>query len=132
MRALICGGRDFLNAALVWSWLDRLHEATPITAIIQGGAAGVDAIANEWAKTKPEIQRFVCRADWKKHGRSAGPKRNARMLEWRPDVVVAFPGGRGTADMLARAIAAKVKIIDLREMDSRETAQSGLPVPAPA
>lgn len=113
MRVLICGGRDFNNVAFIWSRLDRLHEQTPFTAIITGGARGVDAIASEWAVTKPGIQRYVCKADWDKHGRAAGPIRNARMLEWNPDLVVAFPGGRGTADMMRRAHEASVRIEEI-------------------
>ena len=114
MRVLVCGGRDFTNQAFIWMRLDRLHAATPITALMQGGARGVDTIAGEWARTKPNIQRFVCRADWE-HGKRAGPLRNARMLEWAPDLVVAFPGGRGTADMVRRARAAGVSVIDFGE-----------------
>jgi hypothetical protein len=38
-------------------------------------------------------------ADGKKHGRAAGPIRNQKMPEEKPELVVAFPGGRGTADM---------------------------------
>lgn len=110
MRVLVCGGRDFANEAYIWRSLDRLHAEKPITALMQGGARGVDTIAGAWARTKPEIQRFVCRADWEKHGKAAGPKRNARMLEWEPDLVVAFPGGRGTADMVRRAEAAGVPV----------------------
>jgi hypothetical protein len=48
-------------------------------------------------------------ADWEKLGRSAGPIRNQAMLdEGRPDLVVAFPGHHGTADMVRRARAAGV------------------------
>jgi YspA, cpYpsA-related SLOG family len=114
VKIIVCGGRDFTNAAFIWSWLDRLHEKGPITALMQGGARGVDTIASEWAATKPGIARYVCKADWDKHGNAAGPIRNARMLEWKPDAVAAFPGGRGTADMIAQALRAHVKIIDLR------------------
>jgi hypothetical protein len=32
--------------------------------------------------------------------------------EGRPDVVVAFPGGRGTADMMMRAGSAGVEVIE--------------------
>lgn len=110
MRVIVCGGRDFDNVAFVWTCLDRLHAETPITALMQGGARGVDSLARDWARTKPEIQRFVCKADWEKHGREAGPIRNARMLEWKPDLVVAFPGGRGTADMVRQAKAAGVPV----------------------
>lgn len=111
MRVLVCGGRDFTNVALVWMHLDRLHAAHPITHLIHGGSRGVDTIAGDWAKTKP-IERYVCRADWIKYGKAAGPRRNARMIEWKPDYVVAFPGGHGTADMVARARKAGIDIIE--------------------
>src|SRR5216684_4086692 len=68
-----------------------------------GGATGADQFAMEWAATKPEIKRYVCHADWETHGRAAGPIRNEKMLTWKPDLVVAFPGGVGTADMVRRA-----------------------------
>lgn len=110
MRVLVCGGRDFTNVAYIWTKLDRLHAEHPITHLIHGGARGADTIAGDWAKTKPGIERYVCRADWEKHGKAAGPKRNARMLEWKPDLVVAFPGGRGTADMVRRSKEAGVEV----------------------
>jgi hypothetical protein len=113
VRVLVCGGRDFCNIAFIWSRLDRLHAERHFTELMQGGAQGADKIANEWARTKPEIKRWVCKADWVKHGRSAGPRRNARMLEWKPDLVVAFPGGRGTADMVHRTKAANIETIKL-------------------
>lgn len=41
----------------------------------------------------------------------AGPDRNQRMIdEGRPDLVVAFPGGRGTADMIRRATEAGIEV----------------------
>lgn len=112
MKVLVCGGRDYHRPAQVWSALDRIHIERPIAALMQGGAPGADTLAKEWAVSKPEIQRFICRADWKKHGRGAGPIRNARMLEWQPDLVVAFPGGAGTANMVGLARAAGVEVIE--------------------
>ncbi len=53
----------------------------------------------------------VYEADWHEHGRAAGPIRNARMIaEGRPDLVIAFPGGRGTADMVSRARKAGIEV----------------------
>lgn len=112
MKVLVCGGRDFSNIAFVWRKLDDLHQSTPITALMQGGARGADTIARDWAVTKPGIQRYVCRADWEKFGKRAGILRNARMLEWKPDLVVAFPGGRGTADMVQRSKNAGVRVVE--------------------
>ena len=93
--------------------LDRLHAQRRIVALMQGGAPGADRLARDWAAARPDIQRFVCRADWASHGAAAGPMRNARMLEWGPDLVVAFPGGRGTADMVRQARAAGVEVIQV-------------------
>ena len=43
-------------------------------------------------------------ADWKAHGAAAGQIRNRQMLACgKPDVVVSFPGGSGTLDMVHKA-----------------------------
>lgn len=111
MKVLVCGGRDFDNRAFVWSKLDALHAERKFTALMQGGARGADALAAEWGRTKSGIQRYACKADWEKYGRAAGPIRNKRMLEWKPDLVVAFPGGSGTANMVKLATDAGVEVI---------------------
>jgi hypothetical protein len=113
MKVIVCGGRDFKNLAFIWSNLDKIHADTPITSLMQGGASGADQLAGDWAKSKAGIERLVCKAQWEKYGNSAGPRRNARMLEWVPDLVVAFPGGRGTADMVRQARAAGVMVIEI-------------------
>jgi len=57
----------------------------------------------------------MVRAKWSKHGRAAGPIRNQEMIdECKPDLVVAFPGGRGTADMVRRAKAAGIRVIEVQ------------------
>ena len=109
MRVLVCGGRDFQDARQMYSWLDGLLPRP--TLIIQGGAFGADAIASEWAYKRDVLERQFP-ADWKKHGRAAGPIRNQQMLEeGKPELVVAFPGGIGTADMVRRARAAGVRVL---------------------
>lgn len=110
MRVLVCGGRNFRSPAQVWQELDRINAETPITALIQGGATGADQFAREWAATKPNIERFVSRADWDAHGNAAGPIRNTRMLQWKPDMVIAFAGGRGTTNMCKQATDAGFKV----------------------
>ena len=110
MKVIVCGGRDFRSPAQVWRGLDEIHAERPITKLMQGGANGVDTFAKEWAITKPDIVRYICNAEWAKFGPSAGPIRNKRMLEWGPDLVIAFPGGTGTADMVRQAKAAGVAV----------------------
>lgn len=108
-RVLVCGGRDYRDLAHVTQVLDGL---TPVpTLIMHGAARGADECGWRWA-----CKRFVpdkaFPADWKKHGRAAGPMRNQQMIdEGKPNLVVAFPGGAGTADMVRRAKAADVPVM---------------------
>lgn len=109
LRILVTGGRDYDDINAVWRALDRLHADFGIAAIIQGGASGADRLAAEWGWLfDAEVVTFA--ADWSQ-GKRAGPERNQRMIdEGKPDAVVAFPGGCGTADMCRRAGAAGLKI----------------------
>jgi hypothetical protein len=67
-------------------------------------------LAGKWAESQGvTVEAYP--ADWKKHGRAAGPIRNQRMLDENPDILVAFPGGKGTADMVARARKASLTVI---------------------
>jgi hypothetical protein len=62
--------------------------------------------------TKGDLKRFEIKANWRKYGPAAGPIRNQQMLDWGPDLVVAFAGGTGTAGMVALARAAGVPVIE--------------------
>jgi YspA, cpYpsA-related SLOG family len=110
MRVLICGGRQFEDAGFLWQAMDNIHARQPISEVIAGGAAGADTLGASWALERG-IPCRVFMADWEKLGRSAGPIRNQVMLdEGRPDLVVAFPGHHGTADMVKRAREAGVPV----------------------
>ncbi|MBA2348784.1 MAG: DUF2493 domain-containing protein [Solirubrobacterales bacterium] len=124
MRVLVCGGRDYTNATNVNSWLDSLSVHQEVTTVIHGGATGADELADQWAKTHGvAVNKF--QADWSKHGKAAGPIRNAQMLdEGKPDVVLAFPGGRGTADMVRKARTAGIETI---EVDPKSSANPPAP-----
>ena len=109
MKVLVCGGRHYQHFRKVREALNALHRETPITGLITGGCSGADAFAEEWARNG-NIPVEVYKADWYTYERAAGPIRNQRMLEAKPDLVLAFPGGRGTADMLRRAREAGVPV----------------------
>lgn len=112
MRVLVCGGRHFSDKVWLNRSLDELHREKPITLLICGGATGADAHAEAWAK-RNEIAHYVVPAKWKtgKRGNGEGPIRNQRMIdEGKPDLLVAFPGNDGTADMVNRAMNAKVEV----------------------
>lgn len=113
---IVCGGRDYGNATSICQNLERLFlEFGDSLVVVTGGATGADFIANTWARHR-NVRRAVVRPDWSK-GRKAGPLRNAEMLRrFKPVLVVAFPGGKGTADMVRQAQAAGVPV---REIDAK-------------
>lgn len=111
MRVLICGGREYVDRAELYAELDRLHAEYVFTTVIAGGARGADTLAVEWAQARG-LATQVFMAEWGVFGRKAGPLRNARMLaEGRPDLVVSFSGGHGTANMVKQAKAAGVWVL---------------------
>lgn len=116
MRILVCGGRNYTDRERVFRVLDDLHAARGITYLAHGGAKGADRSAEAWAMSRGVAWRRWM-ADWKTLGKAAGPERNARMLtESRPDMVIAFPGKRGTADMVRKATAAGVPVVRVPEV----------------
>lgn len=117
MKVLVCGGRDYDDRDKLFAVLDRAHFLNPITTIISGCAKGADDLGARWAHRRGiGVHYFM--ADWSKFGRAAGPMRNQAMLvDGNPDIVIAFPGGRGTADMVRRARAAGVPVLDVAEVE---------------
>lgn len=112
IRVLVTGGRDFADREWLFAVLDAIHAERGIACIIAGGAKGADMLARNWAIAR-RVDREEYPADWWTHGRAAGPIRNRKMLtDGKPDLVVAFPGGRGTADMTSAAKAAGVEVIE--------------------
>jgi hypothetical protein len=115
MRVLVCGGRAYTDREALAAVLADLRRMRGIALVIAGGARGADTMAAEWAKAR-DIPCSVYMADWDGLGRKAGPIRNQRMLdEGKPDLIVAFRGGRGTADMVRRAREAGIETIEVRD-----------------
>lgn len=113
MKLLVCGGRDYQDGETVLLSILYLHRRKSITLLMHGGARGADALAGAAAQ-KLGIPTRAYPADWHKHGAAAGVIRNQIMLTaGKPDMVLAFPGGRGTADMVRRARRAKVEVVKI-------------------
>lgn len=115
MKVLVCGGRDFTSREAVFATLDHLHSIHGFTAICHGAAKGADRLSGKWAEER-SLPCLSYPADWQNHGLSAGPRRNRQMLkEFKPDLVVAFPGGTGTAHMVGISKKAGVRVITYEE-----------------
>ena len=114
-KVLVCGGRDYADRDLLFSTLDKFDRIYIFTTIITGGAKGADKLAHQWA-AKQRIEARVYSADWERHGKMAGMLRNREMLKAEnPDLVLAFPGGRGTADMVKISKKAGVEVIEIED-----------------
>lgn len=128
MKLIVCGSRTIAKPQYIFHVLDtyRPYLQESLDLLIHGAANGADTIAAQWAKTR-NVPSLAVPADWKRnvHGpgtydRSAGPKRNTKMLEMltldpdltgQTDEVIAFVDkpekeSRGTAHMLSIAESA--------------------------
>ena len=101
-KLIISGGRDFNDIDFAVEALLRFHSYRPVTEVITGEAIGADSIGKAWAE-EMGIKHTgfpVLDTDWKTLGSKAGHIRNAQMLDYGPDAVLAFPGGAGTQNMV--------------------------------
>lgn len=118
-RLLVFGGRSLqpgdtpgmVYQAITNFCFDRIGGKP--SCVIEGGADGYDTVARLWAQGYG-IPVETYKADWYTHGRAAGPIRNGEMLrDGKPDLGLAFPGGRGTANMMAQARNAGLEVVEI-------------------
>lgn len=110
-RIVVTGGRDFNDADLVNRVLTRIDPSE----IAEGGASGADRLVALWAHEN-DVPCTTFPAKWALHGRAAGPIRNRQMLEeFSPDLLVAFPGGRGTANAVSLAEKMNIPVVYAEE-----------------
>ena len=107
MRIIVAGSRIITD----YNAVARAIEASgfAITEVVSGASRGVDGLGERWAREHDvPVRHFP--ADWKKHGRAAGPIRNRQMAEY----AAGDPGGgaliaiwdgasRGTKNMIEEA-----------------------------
>lgn len=115
MIVAVTGGRDFQNQDLLFDTLDNIYSENAIDCIVHGGASGADSLADKWAMIAG-IQPVKFKALWNIYGKSAGPRRNHMMLSiMKPDMLVAFPGGKGTAYCVEIARRMCVNVMEIKE-----------------
>lgn len=103
-KLIIAGGRDFSDYDLLKSNLDaileKLSENNINLIIICGMAKGADMCGWSWARDN-NIPILEYPANWKLHGKSAGPIRNQEMAQVANGLIAFWDGtSRGTAHMI--------------------------------
>ena len=122
MIVAVTGGRDYrisregylMLDAILWRWRKRDGEVKLLSGHCPT-SFNIDKDAEAWAK-KNNVEVILYEADWAKHGRGAGPRRNAEMaceLENNNGILLLFKGGRGTLNMRNECVKRLVPIIDL-------------------
>lgn len=110
MKLLVCGGRDYRDWETLYRVLDEYLDRTDL--LIHGGAAGADVMAGDWAAHRG-VHVATVLAQWDRYGKRAGYLRNAAMLRLAPDMVIAFPGGKGTRNMVNLTREAGIELIEI-------------------
>jgi hypothetical protein len=102
MKVIIAGSRNFNDYGVL---LDTIEgSGFDITEVVSGGAPGVDALGERWAAdNRLPVKRFL--PAWAKHGRAAGPIRNAQMAQYADALVAVLwdKGSKGTENMIKQA-----------------------------
>lgn len=130
-RVLVTGGRGYNKIHTVYEKLDMIKEQYGDITIVHGGCpTGADAMADSWAKLNGcIIEEYKAKWDdlshpdarikvnsWgKKYDANAGHRRNMKMAKTKPDLVVAFPGGPGTKNMIECANEVGLNILKIKE-----------------
>lgn len=100
----IVGSRDYTDYQRFIQYVAEWIAANGVPQrIVSGGAAGVDGMARRFAQENA-IELLEFEADWKQHGKAAGPLRNTKIVEACTHVL-ALPSrsGRGTQDTIRQA-----------------------------
>lgn len=108
MKLIIAGSRHFDKnkvLSIIESSIDFFDLGTSLTEIVHGAAEGVDSAAIDFYETHFDgyqllygIRKFP--ADWKTHGKAAGPIRNRQMAEYADALLLIWDGkSRGSANM---------------------------------
>lgn len=100
LTVAVTGGRDYRDGPTVYI---ALRQLDPSRVVVGDCPTGADVYTRMWARMHG-VPCEVHVADWDTYGKAAGPIRNQAMLDTEdPDIILHFPGGKGTADMVKRA-----------------------------
>ena len=103
MKLIIAGGRNFDDYALLTNEVETVIVGESHVEIVSGGAKGADRLGEFFAIDHDlDIKRFP--ADWDKHGKAAGYKRNSDMADYADTCICFWDGkSKGTGHMIQLA-----------------------------
>ena len=131
---VVTGGRDYTITNPELRQFILLMERFDRDFVMVGDAKGVDAdIAAYCVKHNIEFEIFY--ADWKEHGKAAGPIRNGQMIDkavrYTSPIIAAFNGGKWTMDCIRQGLKAGLPVFLIRN-DRVRVILEGYDVPSTA
>lgn len=117
MKTIIAGSRDIKDPSVVESAIRG--SGFTITEVVSGCAPGVDLLGSQWAAAN-NIPWKAFPADWNKHGRQAGPIRNAKMADYAEALICIHHNTPGSLNMLkvARSLGLEVYEVNFKEPEA--------------
>ena len=108
LNVAVTGSRFYSDREHVNETLDAVREQYGEFVLFHGNATGADTLAKEWAIANG-IEPKPFDPNWGAFGKAAGPIRNRDMVK-HADMLIAFPGGKGTNDCIKAATMAGVPV----------------------
>lgn len=103
MRVIVAGSRTFDDYSLLCATMNKFVDGAVKVDVISGGARGADSLGERWALELdcPDFSITRMPADWDRHGKSAGYRRNEEMAKIATHCVVFWDGqSRGSKHMI--------------------------------
>jgi len=123
---IIAGSREFNNYELLKDVCDKALESKVAAGykivIVSGHADGADSLGERYAQ-EMGYELKIYEAEWKKYGRGAGYKRNAKMAEIGNALIAFFADGAkssGTKNMVEQARKKNLIIREIYERDFKD------------
>lgn len=108
MRVIIAGSRTLDDPQMVCAAIAA--SGFDVTEVVCGCAQGVDIRGYFWS-VQNDIPCTKFPADWRKHGKAAGPIRNRKMAEYADALIAVWDGkSRGTRHMIEVALRLGLKV----------------------
>ena len=116
-RIIVCGGREYRDAQTIGMMLARFRPSRGEAVLVHGACRGADmtaakvALAAGWTVEAHPAEVHIYGSPQAFH------IRNQEMVDAGADLLIAFPGGNGTADCTRRARKAEIPVATLRAGD---------------
>ena len=112
MKTIIAGCRSITDYSIV---TQAIHAAPfTVTEVVSGMARGVDQLGARWAH-EHNVPVTGCPADWQRHGKRAGLRRNRAMAEQAEALIAIWDGkSKGTRHMIKTARAMELRVFVYR------------------